>query len=192
MNLPNQITISRLFLAVIMFVVLSPIAAVDGSSKVSLMLDVSLVLFIVAAVTDILDGYLARKLKQMTAFGRISDPLVDKVLVIGTFIFLIKLSPELVAPWMVVVIMAREFLISSLRSYAESQGYPFPANIWGKLKTVFQCITIATVLLYLAHLRSFPWAFWSAAACVWITILITVLSGCTYLKQYKTIWQKES
>src|SRR5689334_4925370 len=122
-NLPNQITILRLIMAIVFFFCLAPYR--HGYSKPSL-LDAAAILFFVAAWTDVLDGYLARKQNQITSFGRILDPFVDKILVIGAYIFLAGDGFSLpsgkvsfVEPWMVVVILGRELLVTSLRGVTE-------------------------------------------------------------------------
>src|ERR1041385_340413 len=147
-NLPNQITIARLILSVVFFVLLALFDQVYGPFKIPFpplpagglaLLDVAIGVFILTAATDFLDGYLARKWGMVSAFGRIADPFVDKVFICGSFIFLIAISP-LVQPWLVVVIIMREFLVSGLRSFLESRGIPFGAALGGKMKMVVQSI----------------------------------------------------
>src|SRR5688572_30655600 len=157
-NLPNQITIARLLLSVVVFVLLSlfdqqfwrelgkPSLPAAGVA----LLDSAIIVFVLAAASDFLDGYLARKWKMISTFGRIADPFVDKVFICGSFIFLIPISP-LVQPWYVVVIIMREFLVSGLRSFLESRGVAFGAGLGGKLKMVFQSLTIPFILLYRVH-----------------------------------------
>ena len=188
MNIPNQITMARLILAIILFILLSQVEALKPDQQV-LILDISLVLFFFAAVSDYLDGYLARKYNLVTVFGRIADPFVDKILVIGIFIFLIPLS-IFVRPWMVVIIIGREFLISGLRGYAESQGFPFPANMWGKTKTTWQCLTVGIILIYLAHMKDVQWMDWVVQGCLWLTVAITLFSGIIYVTQSKKLWSQ--
>ena len=153
MNLPNQITVGRFFLSIVCLLLL---AGYDESRRVEQlwMLDTAFYLFIVAAVSDILDGYLARRQNQVTAFGRILDPFVDKILVCGGFILL--LGPGFDDPrgasltgmsaWMVVVIVARELLVSGLRGFSESAGKPYAANSWGKVKMVVLSATIPLII----------------------------------------------
>ncbi|MGR3311700.1 MAG: CDP-alcohol phosphatidyltransferase family protein, partial [Candidatus Brocadiales bacterium] len=112
-NLPNKLTMSRLVLAIIFFVFLS-----------YRLFDMALGAFVLAGFTDWLDGYLARKQDLLTEFGRIADPFVDKIVICGGFIILILHAQTVLAPWMVVVIVAREFLINSLRSYSEMKNVP--------------------------------------------------------------------
>src|SRR5262245_24125272 len=127
-NVPNTLTLSRLVLAVVVFVLIS--FAYYFSA---------LAVFTLAALTDALDGYFARLLNQGTAIGRQLDPLIDKVIVAGTYIYLLTVPGTGVLPWMVTTIVVRELLIQGLRSLLEGQGHPFGARFAGKLKTLFQC-----------------------------------------------------
>ena len=164
LNLPNQITVSRLVLAIVFFVLLSQYSQRDPRPT---MLDVAALIFIVAAVTDILDGYLARKRGEVTALGRVLDPLVDKVLVCGAFI-LFAGRPFVdasghnvteVSAWMVVVIVGRELLVTGLRGFNESLGISFGASVYGKLKMWMQSIAAPAILFIVAHEE-----VWGAAA----------------------------
>ena len=105
--------------------------------------------FVLAAVTDALDGYFARLLNQDTPLGRQLDPLIDKVIVAGCYIYLVTIPETGVWPWMVTAIVVRELLIQGLRSQLEGQGQPFGARTAGKLKTVVQCLSISAILLVL-------------------------------------------
>ena len=191
-NLPNQITILRLILSVIFFVCL---AQFNARTPHYSLLDWAYVLFLVAALTDILDGYLARKYKQITSFGRIIDPVVDKVLVMGAYAFLAgegfvsasgaKLSD--VSAWMLVVILGRELLVTSLRGVSEASGKSFGANIYGKMKMLLQSTTVVWVLATVAHpvaADSGPlWRFLTACrpVLVYLTVIVTFLSMIPYL-----------
>lgn len=191
MNVANKITISRFFLAVLYFVAFDTLAVPHSRDPQHYPwgVDVSLGLFLVAASTDWIDGYVARKYNIVTDFGRVTDPFVDKIVVCGAFILflgqedLIRLMP----PWMVLVIIAREFLVNSLRSLAESKGIAFGANIWGKQKMVLQCICIGAALLYLGHLRGERWAESAVSALFWITVISTVASGAVYVVQGRAV-----
>jgi len=169
-NLPNRITFSRLLLAIIFFVLLS-----------YSFFDLALIIFLLAAFTDWLDGYYARKRGLSTALGRIADPFVDKVIICGGFIIFIHMAKEIVVPWMVIIIVAREFLVSSIRGYSESKGIPFASNIWGKMKMFFQSVTISAILLYLAHFSNTGWAEYVVYTCIWATIVVTLISGVIYI-----------
>ena len=159
MNIPNQLTLARLLLSVVFFVLL----ALENHGKtfdtyteykINLVLNLSLAVFILAVITDFLDGYLARKWGLVSTFGRIADPFADKIVVCGGFIMLIGVQPRFVEPWFAVVIIFREFLVSGLRSFLESRGVPFAASVSGKLKMIVQSITIPLVIFYEANLAS--------------------------------------
>ncbi|MBT6050391.1 MAG: CDP-diacylglycerol--glycerol-3-phosphate 3-phosphatidyltransferase, partial [Candidatus Scalindua sp.] len=130
-NIPNRITLSRLFLAIVFFVFLT-----------YRYFNIAFVIFLVAAATDWLDGYLARKWELSTDLGRLVDPFVDKVIICGTFIIFVNVADDIIAPWMVITIVAREFLVSSIRGFSESKGIKFASNIWGKTKMFIQSWTI--------------------------------------------------
>jgi CDP-diacylglycerol--glycerol-3-phosphate 3-phosphatidyltransferase len=189
-NIPNQITLGRIGLTVILFAVLT--IFVNGHWPANRwLLQIASVLFVVAAVSDALDGYLARRWKQITKLGRVLDPFADKLLIIGTFVFLVggwpagsaetKLFVD-IAPWMVVVIFARELFISVLRSVCESQGVDFSADPWGKVKMVVQTIAVALVLA----VPAFPvlsGLYSIAVAGIWITVMVTLLSAVSYWRR---------
>jgi len=186
-NLPNQITLARLFLAIVFFALLSWFNP-DQLDRQRWRLQVCFWIFLVAALTDILDGLLARMLKSVTTFGRILDPVVDKVIVCGAFVLFAsyhfwdaahRVNVTGVQPWMVVVILTRELLVSAVRSHAESQGQEFGASWVGKLKMFFQSVTICVILGQLA---------WNLVAleplrlaCVWLTVAITAASAVSYI-----------
>lgn len=186
MNLPNLITAGRFALAIVYFVMLGRLeySVADTEAGASTFLwDAATAIFLVAALSDILDGYLARKTGQITAFGRVADPLVDKIIVCGSFVFFMKFPPvyELLQPWMVVVVIAREFLIHGVRSLAESQQVAFGSNWLGKLKMFLQCAVATGGLIYVAHLLGLAWALIVMTALVWSMLLVTVLSAAVYL-----------
>jgi CDP-diacylglycerol--glycerol-3-phosphate 3-phosphatidyltransferase len=152
----------------------------------------SLVLFIIGAGTDWVDGYFARKYGQVTTLGRILDPFADKVIVCGTFIFLaanpvmVKVSMGLRA-WMVVVIVGRELLVTALRSFIEERGGDFSANWSGKIKMVLQCFAAGVCLFYLTYaspLENAPqWCWVLLVASVWSAVISTVYSGAVYIRE---------
>jgi CDP-diacylglycerol--glycerol-3-phosphate 3-phosphatidyltransferase len=153
------------------------------------LLNVAFWVYLVGGLTDILDGYLARLLKQVTSFGRIVDPFVDKVMVCGGFGFLSSAAfydPHTgvnvtgVAPWMVVVIIARELLMSTLRAHSEAQGRVFAAQWAGKLKMFLQSFAICSVLGVLAFPPCRGWDVFMHAT-VWLALTATVLSALVYL-----------
>ena len=143
------------------------------------------VLFILASITDGLDGYLARKRGQITTMGMLLDPLADKIMVTAALVALVAYNPQVVKVWIAVVIIAREFLISGLRSIASSEGFTIQASDLGKLKTVLQIITVVSAVL--AH-RWDEWQFgdlvipvnWIAIAAIYFTVLVSTISAIDY------------
>lgn len=198
LNLPNQITLARLVLAIVFFALLSQYSQLDPNT---MMLDVAAAIFIIAAATDILDGYLARKWGQVTALGRVMDPLVDKVLVCGAFILFIgpgfvdadgKNVTE-VRAWMVVLMVGRELLVTGLRGFNESVGKSFGASVSGKLKMWMQSIAAPAILLIIAH----PDVLGSASdptkrILVWLTVIATAVSMVSYLVRSRHILQEST
>lgn len=169
-NLPNRLTLLRLLLSIVFFIFLS-----------YRYYNVALGSFLFAWLTDWLDGYLARKKGLLTDFGRIADPFVDKIIVCGGFILLIQHAHDIIPSWMVVVIVAREFLVNSLRSYSESKGIEFGATIWGKAKMFVQSLTISLILLFFAQLEQFVIIKQGIVIMLWLTVIITVVSGIKYM-----------
>jgi CDP-diacylglycerol---glycerol-3-phosphate 3-phosphatidyltransferase len=169
-NVPNTLTVGRLALAVLVF------ALIDYQSYAW-----ALALFVVAAATDALDGYFARLLKQDTPIGRQLDPLIDKVIASGCYIYLATISGSGVLPWMVTAIVVRELLIQGLRSHLEGQGQAFGARTAGKLKTVVQCSSISAVLLCLALQTSSYTLFLVRDGLTWLAVFLTLYSGLSYV-----------
>jgi CDP-diacylglycerol--glycerol-3-phosphate 3-phosphatidyltransferase len=183
-NLPNSITLARLFLTIV-YVVAASISGIAAAW-------VTLVAFIIAAATDWLDGYLARKLNLVTALGKLLDPLVDKILVCAAFV---HLTMENLCPmWVTILIIGREFLVTGLRQIAIEHGVVMAADRWGKLKTIFQMIFVIAALLWIclkAETTSNPliyglrWlvdpAHHITPAALWIALFLTCLSGWNYL-----------
>lgn len=174
LNVPNQLTIARLVLALILFVFLS----LDSYRA-------SLVVFILAAGTDWLDGFWARKYGQITVLGRILDPFADKMVVCGTFVFLAAVPLSGVRAWMAVVIVGRELLVTALRSFLEERGEDFSASVAGKWKMVLQCLAICFSLYLLSygdliHTAS-PWLTKGLFVLIWGVLFMTVYSGAGYI-----------
>jgi CDP-diacylglycerol---glycerol-3-phosphate 3-phosphatidyltransferase len=198
-NLPNQITLGRLVLTTILFVLL---AQFDVRNPNTLLMHIAFWLFVVAALTDVLDGYLARKKGLVTSFGRIIDPFVDKILVCGTFVFF--LDPNFidqtgrnatdVQAWMVVLILGREMLITGLRGFAEKTGIAFGANVYGKVKMLIQSFTAGFILFSLAIYASDFGRFLARIrpTLVWITVIVTVLSMIAYLYRARGILTEQA
>jgi CDP-diacylglycerol--glycerol-3-phosphate 3-phosphatidyltransferase len=206
-HVPNALTASRLLLAAVFFAILS-FYQHEGRGDPT-MLNIAFVVYLVALITDFLDGYLARRWKVEGAFGRIVDPFVDKVLVIGSFIFFAGknfIIPETaphggpnevvrtisgVVPAMVVVILARELFVTSFRGLSEQSGQAFGAAFSGKLKMVFQSVTILVILVYVNYLDQLQRASLEVGArvfrdvCIWATIAITVWSGLLYVQRIR-------
>ncbi|MSR68876.1 MAG: CDP-diacylglycerol--glycerol-3-phosphate 3-phosphatidyltransferase [Phycisphaerales bacterium] len=179
-SLPNAITVGRLLLAVVFFVVISGVAGTPGEDPSRAWLAVWI--FIVAAVTDILDGYLARRWDTVSPFGRVLDPVVDKVLVIGGLVFLV--APPFaqnsgVMPWMVVIVIAREVLVTSVRAMIEASGKAFGADWAGKFKMLVQCVAVPVCFgnAAIESRRTSPDFNTFAAIMVWSMVIVTVLSG---------------
>jgi CDP-diacylglycerol---glycerol-3-phosphate 3-phosphatidyltransferase len=170
-NVPNSLTISRLVLALGVF------ALIEYELYVG-----ALVLFVIAAATDALDGYFARLLNQESPLGRQLDPLIDKVIVAGCYIYLATIPHTGVRPWMVTAIVIRELLIQGLRSHLEGQGQAFGARTAGKLKTVVQCASISAILLILGLTPPAPSAFILARDILtWLAVALTLYSGFSYV-----------
>ncbi len=145
MNLPNSITMTRIIMIPLFLWILSshfPGRGLSGEQEI-----LASILFVLASITDGLDGYLARKRGQITTIGMLLDPLADKIMVTAAFIALVAYNPEVVKVWIVVVIIGREFLISGLRSIASSEGFTITASELGKLKTVVQIVSVVSAIL---------------------------------------------
>ncbi|QDU34093.1 CDP-diacylglycerol--glycerol-3-phosphate 3-phosphatidyltransferase [Poriferisphaera corsica] len=195
-QLPNALTVSRLFFAAFFFLTLNQYRY---GTNTDIYLIAATVLFVIGAITDALDGYYARKWDVVSKFGRIVDPFCDKILVVGAFIYLMGarfVIPESAAdgdffnmvtgiyPWMVVVILARELLVTGIRGELEGDGINFQANWWGKIKMILQCIVIPIILIivyldpkqpgreYLAIIRDIL---------VYATVIATIISGIPYI-----------
>jgi len=199
MNLPNRITMGRLLLAVVFFILLGLYRLQDeyaGSSywfariPARWVLNTALVFFVITAITDAVDGWVARHYGLVTKFGRVADPFVDKIVICGGFIFLASSHNQLhdlVWPSMVVVIVGREFLVTGIRGLLESEGVDFSSTLSGKAKMVIQCFTIGWILLYRANLwpegapRGPAWCHVLSVVALWLTVAITVISGIEYL-----------
>ncbi len=156
LNLPNLITVSRFLLALVLFWLIDL-----GGHWIA-----SAGLFVFAASTDWLDGYLARKYGQVTVLGRILDPFVDKIIVGGTFLFLLDKNGAIesgvtvhsgVTAWMVIVVIGREMFVSSLRGFLEQQGKDFSASFSGKAKMMLQCVAVTASLLSLSVQLQWSW-----------------------------------
>lgn len=198
--IPNALTMARVVMAVVFFVMLAvwPRMGRPAGDATGPGVDPWLLwawpLFIVAALTDVLDGYLARRWNVITRFGRIMDPFADKVLVLGAFMFLagpafervaedgVRYQLSGVAPWMVVVMLSRELLVTSIRGVLEADGVQFGADVIGKVKMFVQSATVPTVLGIISIYGGLPGSTGHAVILgfVWATVIITALSGVPY------------
>ena len=155
----------------------------------------ALFLFIVAAGTDWIDGWWARRFNQVTQLGRILDPFCDKILICGSFILLAVEMRDHVEPWyatitgwMTVIVIGREMLVTALRSFIEQSGGDFSAKFAGKLKMVFQCVAVGASLVALAMLDDRPqdalptWLIWTLVMSIWLAVISTVQSGIGYIQ----------
>lgn len=176
-NLANALTALRLLLAVVFFVLIGVATAATCAA--------ALVVFLAAAITDLLDGYLARKYNCVTDLGRIADPFVDKVLICGALIMFLqneRLTQEVgVRSWMVVVIVAREFFVNSLRGFVESKGINFSATKYGKGKMTVQSAAVCGSLIYLSLSTPPSWGPGVVFGLYIAAVAVTFLSGLVYL-----------
>lgn len=175
MNLPNKLTILRIIMIPFFVVCL----LWDGGSNQPLRY-VADIIFIVASLTDMLDGHIARKYNLVTNFGKFMDPLADKLLVCSALICLIELGN--IPAWMVIVIISREFIISGFRLVASDNGIVIAASYWGKWKTVFQMVSVVLLIADLPALSLIT------TICVWAALILTVVSLIDYIaKNHKVL-----
>ncbi|MBI3478470.1 MAG: CDP-diacylglycerol--glycerol-3-phosphate 3-phosphatidyltransferase [Acidobacteria bacterium] len=183
MNLPNYITLTRIAsVPLLIWILISPrFSSVHGEKEL-----LASTVFILASITDGIDGYLARKRGQITTMGMLLDPLADKLLIAAAFITLVQFNPAMVPAWMAVVVIAREFLVSGLRSIAASEGFTIEASELGKFKMLVQIISVVAVILahrwHEWHLFSFyilP-VYWIALLAIWFMVLLSLVSAIDY------------
>lgn len=175
MNLPNKLTIFRVILIPFFIVfLLIPITPYDKW--------IALAIFIIASLTDLLDGKIARKYNLVTNFGKFMDPLADKLLVCSALICLIEL--ERIPSWMVIIIIAREFVISGFRLIASDNGVVIAASYWGKFKTTFQMIAVCLMIADITALSMVT------AIVTWIAVILTVVSLIDYLAKNKDVMKE--
>jgi CDP-diacylglycerol---glycerol-3-phosphate 3-phosphatidyltransferase len=168
-NLPNQLTAARFVLAIVLFVL------IEFDQWIA-----CIIVFALAAITDWLDGYLARLQGLVSTLGRNLDPLVDKVLICGAFIFLLAEPRAGLAAWMVTVVVGRELIITGLRSFLENQGATFGADWLGKVKMVLQCAVLFAIFIAL-ELTSTPILVTIRDILIYMMLAATALSGLQYL-----------
>ena len=173
LNLPNLLSIFRILLVPPLVVVL--LTKFEGKEWWGL------ALFLIAAIMDFFDGYLARRRQQVTRLGTLLDPAADKILVSAAYISLVEMNPQVVPSWLVVVIIAREFAVGSLRSFAAAENLVIPAGFSGKIKTVVQIISIALLIIHNQLEKEFGHL---APLSLWAAMLITVYSGIEYFVRF--------
>ena len=175
MNLPNKLTIMRVILIpFFVFFLLSPYFPAYGNY-------IAVAIFIVASLTDMLDGKIARKYNLVTNFGKFMDPLADKLLVCSAMICLIEL--DRLAAWIVIVIIAREFIISGFRLVASDNGVVIAASYWGKFKTTFQMLMVIVLILDI-HIPSFQSL---STVLTYVALILTVVSLNDYIVKNKDV-----
>lgn len=190
MNLPNSITLSRICsIPLLVWILTSPrFSSVTGEKEL-----LASLLFIAAAMTDGIDGYLARRRDQITTMGILLDPLADKLLIATAFIVLVQLNPSLVPAWVAIVVIGREFLVSGLRSIAASEGFTIEASELGKFKMVVQIVSVVAVILdhrwkewpVYGH-YIFP-IHWIALTAIWFMVFLSLASAIDY---FVAFWSK--
>lgn len=192
MNLANLITCSRLLVTLGVLVCLELAGAPE--QPVAWLAWTAFGMFMYAALSDFADGWVARKYGLETSLGRVIDPFADKFLICGTWICLLRFTPHpdllrydglpCLETWMIVVIVSREFLVTTLRGVAEANGLKFPADKLGKVKMVAQCTAVAAQLTMVAGTRTFEWfGFWG----MWVTLVVTVISGLGYVLKARPV-----
>src|SRR5712692_4085563 len=181
MNLPNAITVTRIFLVPLLVVVL--LTKFEGRLILGVPKEiVGAAIFGLASLTDWLDGYLARRRKQITAIGQVMDPLADKLLTSAALISLVQM--DLAPAWMVAVIIGREFAVTGLRSLAYSRGVVVPASPLGKTKMIAQVVAILALIL--GHDRVRPFVVLGTAA-LWVVVVTAIVSAADYFRRFNTV-----
>lgn len=185
MNLPNKLTLLR--------VILVPFFLLFMYLDMPFNYVIALVIFAAASITDAMDGHIARKNNLVTNFGKFLDPLADKVLVVSALCVFAEMPQVPMGAIPLIIIIAREFMVSGLRLLAADSGIVVAAGIWGKLKTAFTMVTIIAILLWLSVAENFGLDIADSInkaadiiiiALVWISTALTVISGAVYLKGY--------
>lgn len=176
MNLANKLTIIRIFLVPIFLIFFTVESIPYGSA-------IATIIFIVASLTDQLDGYIARSRNQITNFGKFMDPLADKLLVITALVSLVEL--QFIGAWIAIIIIARELAVTGLRTIAASNGIVIAASWWGKVKTVTQMTAIIVALLSIVF--NLSWMQIIAKICMYIAAAATIISGVDYFVKNKNV-----
>lgn len=178
MNLPNKLTIFRVIL-IIPFVIIMLSDFLGDASKW-----VALAIFIIASLTDLLDGKIARKYNLITNFGKFMDPLADKLLVSAAMICLVEIGK--IPSWIVIVIISREFIISGFRLIASDNGVVIAASYWGKFKTVFQMVMVVLMIADISQIQLLT------TGIMWVALVLTVISLIDYLIKNKDVMKEKA
>jgi CDP-diacylglycerol---glycerol-3-phosphate 3-phosphatidyltransferase len=189
-NLPNSITLIRIASIPLLVWILSSARFSSANGEKELLASG---LFIAAAMTDGIDGYLARKREQITTMGILLDPLADKLLIAAAFVTLVQLNPSLVPAWVAIVVIGREFLVSGLRSIAASEGFTIEASNLGKFKMVVQIVSVVAVIID-HHWKEWPVygyyflpVHWIALTAIWFMVCVSLASAVDY---FVAFWSK--
>lgn len=182
MNLPNKLTVFRAILIVPFVILLLGGNAGWFGENVFIPNVIALVIFIIASLTDLLDGKIARKYNLVTNFGKFMDPLADKLLVCSALIALIELGR--IPAWVVIIIISREFIISGFRLIASDNGVVIAASYWGKFKTTFQMIMVCLMIVDIAQIRIVT------TVIMWIALALTLISLIDYLIKNKDVMKE--
>jgi CDP-diacylglycerol---glycerol-3-phosphate 3-phosphatidyltransferase len=193
-NLPNYITMTRIFAVPVLIWILSShlFYGTDGRREI-----LASSIFILASISDGIDGYLARRRGQITTLGTLLDPLADKLLVTAAFVALVQFNPAVVPAWIAVIVIGREFLVSGLRAIAATEGFTIAASDLGKLKMVVQIVSVVAAIL--AH----RWEYWYfgrfvlgvdfvAHMAVWFMVAVSLISAIDYFAGFWSKIEKSS
>jgi len=185
MNLPNTLTVTRIFLVPLLVVVL--LTKFEGRQILGVPEEiVGAAIFAIASITDWLDGYLARRRQQVTAFGQVIDPLADKLLICAALISLVQLG--LAPAWMIVIIVGREFAITGLRSVAYARGVVMPASRLGKLKMVGEVVAIlALILSHQSAAVEMNFFYITGQMALWVVVAAAVVSAAEYFRRFNAV-----
>ncbi|WP_066150055.1 CDP-diacylglycerol--glycerol-3-phosphate 3-phosphatidyltransferase [Halalkalibacter krulwichiae] len=190
MNLPNKITISRIFLIPIFMIFLLVPFSFGEVNFIGTMIPIAhligAIIFIIAAVTDFLDGYYARKYQLVTNLGKFLDPLADKLLITAALIALVEL--QLLPAWIAIIIISREFAVTGIRLVAAADGDVIAASNLGKLKTVSQIVAISALMLHNWPFQAISLPFDMIA--IWVATFLTIVSGVDYFQKNQHILLK--
>ena len=176
MNLPNKLTILRVILVPVFMAFM---LAIPQSPAPYIYVTVSLLLFVIASLTDTFDGYIARKHNLITNFGKFMDPLADKMLTTAAYLGLLSMGRA--SCWAIMLILTREFIVSGIRLVAAGNGMVIAASVWGKAKTIFQMVSITAAFLLMYPFCPQNTGILITNILVWISAVITVISGADYV-----------